>query len=553
MGKKGRGYFHEIPNVPRAQPLHRGPSSDEDRFVVGMDGVSVPSPKSLEGSSAGNTPKSGGRFVMHDGISELGGGSSQAGGRARHQDEPMLDRALSRNERERAASEVLMGRRTLLPEGEGAVGADKNGWGSPFPMGWGGTAVGKGTAQQQQQQQQQQKPSLDYLGSRPSTTSSSLVGKISTSPFDPRYPAADAPVAANDFMSVGGGSHLLPVTFSSKKDAYTMEKRRLVDKSPGASHDYEGQGALEQMEKLAMVHESRGMNSMRVRKARIQAERMARSRSLDRMRVEKIATAEKIRYEREEARDKVRRGVEERKRERRNVKEMSRRLNESMERRSEGFSQCLRACSKAGGWGGWEEGAEGQVEDIMGTARVTYFDMNDQIASADEVDSFGVGSFCDGGDVDDDDEASMERRDRGMEVSRDSLMEYSAALHMSSIGTSASGGSIYSGVSYGYGYGGGRGGGHGDNDDDVVGGAGDLCGSRSISSSLDYANSGVSGGGSLGRGFVVRKPAVKKLGSGFIVVAGGRGSYDKKVKDVVIVKGAEKFQGVLYNKRSFCR
>ena len=103
LGNKNKGYFHEIPNFPQAQPLHRGFAGDggpllyldSDKRVgtgVGSSSVDALSQSSLSYDAAGSNPRSniGQQKMLSD---------------------PILSDALSRVERERQAAEVLMGHR----------------------------------------------------------------------------------------------------------------------------------------------------------------------------------------------------------------------------------------------------------------------------------------------------------------------------------------------------------------------------------------------------------------------------------------------------------
>ena len=97
-------------------------------------------------------------------------------------------------------------------------------------------------------------------GSRPSTTNNSNFDKIVTSPFDPRYPTDDAPVAQTDFISVVGGSDLLPISLETKGEAAQANKIRLLNK------EVKEKPSVETMEELMMHQESKGMGAARLRK-----------------------------------------------------------------------------------------------------------------------------------------------------------------------------------------------------------------------------------------------------------------------------------------------
>lgn len=159
---------------------------------------------------------------------------------------------------------------------------------------------------------------------------------------------------------------------------------------------------------------------------------------------------------------------------------------------STGFAQCLRTSASSGML---NEGVT-SPETTYGVTKSTEFDINNLIIGGDDVggarsDVRGYGGNSLESDINgEDDEKSI---DSGLHVSQDSLIDYTASIH--SNGTQ----SIYSTLSPG-------GGGY---------------------------NEGVD--------FRVKKPEVKKMGSGFLVKV-------KKGKVPKIDKRNKGFQAILYNK-----
>ena len=244
LGNRGEGYFTEISNYPKVQQQHNGwDTAAANSWGFGPEvlisngsygGISIDGSNSIDNSNSS--------YVHEEDI-----GTSERGTY-----EPILDMALSRQERERMAAEVLLGRRSLLPQGSGVPPRSRNGWGSVFPMGSPSRSPSRGTPMASP---------LDW-GSRPSTTKDSNYNKIVTFLFDPRYPKDDAPVAEKDFIVMNGLKSQLPTTRTSKKEAAEINKLRLINKSPESKVD------MDVMETLLMVEESKDIGPLRLRKAR---------------------------------------------------------------------------------------------------------------------------------------------------------------------------------------------------------------------------------------------------------------------------------------------
>ena len=271
--------------------------------------------------------------------------------------EPILDMALSRQERERIASEVLLGRRSLLPlQGSSYPPSSRNGWGSVYPMG----------------SPQPPATPLDW-GSRPSTTKNSNYDKIVTSPFDPRYPKEDAPVAEEDFIVMNGLNSLLPTTRASKKEVAENNKMRLVNKSPEAK--------AEVMETLLMVEESKEIGPLRLRKARLAADAKAKKAALDKMKMDKLLLSKQVADERTRAIKKMKESVISKKAARKMLRTLSQTLTKHMNSKSPAFPQVLRTCVSSGN-------IPTAVSDPMSTFKVPpnrEFDITEHIASGDEA------------------------------------------------------------------------------------------------------------------------------------------------------------------------
>ncbi|GMH86480.1 hypothetical protein TrVE_jg3954 [Triparma verrucosa] len=411
LGKeKNKGYFHEIPNVPKAQPSH---------YVVEEEGGEFYDRRGIlsSTSSADNLSQSSLSYETSNNNNGLG--------KVTLTTDPILDEAMSRVERE-------------------------------------------------------------------STTNNSNYDKIVTSPFDPRYPSSSAPLAPPDFLRMVGQSSTLPYSFETQAEASLSNKLRLMHKQTGG-----GKASAETMEELSMMHESKGINAARLREARLKADAVAKEKGLEQSRLEKIKMQERIEKERREVQEQMRRAYNEKKERRVMLKQLSKSLKQQMGSRrkvSTGFAQCLRTSASSGMM---LDQAIASPESTYGQTKPTEFDINDLIIGGDY--DGGGGRFdvrgYDGNSLEEDGEEERSI-DSGLQVSQDSLADYTASIHSSPHDAS----SIYSGLSPG-----------------------------------EYNDDGV--------GFTVRRPSIKKMGSGFLFSS-------KKSKPPKLKKNHKGFQAILYNKES---
>ena len=261
---------------------------------------------------------------------------------------------------------------------------------------------------------------------------------------------------------------MLPISLETKGEAAQANKIRLLNK------EVKEKPSVETMEELVMHKESKGMGAARLRKARLAADSLARAKSLEQTRMDKLKISQRIAEERSELQDKMRKAYKKKKKQMKLRKELSSTLRQEMGRgrkMSTGFAQCLRTSASAADL---DNGVE-KPETTFGVTSMAEFDINELIVGEGEIgrhrfDPRGYNeevSFPNNSN-DDDGNMSLRSQEDDMHVSQDSLIDYTASIH--SNGAS----SIYSGLSPGGG---------------------------------DYEE---------GVGFSVRKPAIKKLGAGFL-------------------------------------
>ena len=87
---------------------------------------------------------------------------------------------------------------------------------------------------------------------------------------------------------------MLPISLETKGEAAQANKIRLLNK------EVKEKPSVETMEELVMHKESKGMGAARLRKARLAADSLARAKSLEQTRMDKLKISQRIAEERSE-------------------------------------------------------------------------------------------------------------------------------------------------------------------------------------------------------------------------------------------------------------
>ena len=306
LGKKYAGYQTEISNYPQAQPQHKN-YQDLDSFLPifshQQDGEKENGRTRTESDSFRGYDSSSYTSSVLQGdnktklINEIDYNSNWI-------NEPILSEALSRAQREQAATSVLLGKRTLLPNRRSkSLISSSNSWSTRkivednnFELNEELNNLNGGRINTLN--------SLSRGGARPTTTSSSSCMSPETLivPFvhDPRYPRTDAPVAQKDFLKVTQSGHLMPWSYETKLDAIEAEKLRLINKSfatTSATGVYKTQ-----QEELAVRREQKMVSVQRIRRAIHRAHEL----SIEKMKEELSLTKIKLKKNKEQALEQVR-------------------------------------------------------------------------------------------------------------------------------------------------------------------------------------------------------------------------------------------------------
>ena len=264
-----------------------------------------------------------------------------------------------------------------------------------------------------------------------------------------------------------GESDKLPISLETKGQAAEANKIRLLNKESLS------QASVETMEELMMHEESKGMGAARLRKARLAADALQRAKSLENSRMDKLMMTQKIAEERSALEGRMKKAYLEKRKQRKMRKELSHTLRKEMGRGrkiSTGFAQCLRTSASAADL----EAGLAKPETTFGVTSMAEFDIDELIVGGEgepgthRFDPRGYNDEVSFPGISDQEDGSIRsfQGDNDMQVSQDSLIDYTASIH--SNGAS----SIYSGLS--------------------------------------------PGGGEEGVGFSVRKPDMKKMGAGFL-------------------------------------
>jgi hypothetical protein len=435
LGSNSSRYQQEIPNTPVVQPKH------------------IPSDQGfLDEESLGGS--------LQDSSQERSFASLRV---TNPVDEPMLHAALSRRQREEHAKRILQGKRDLVPTSMPSSRPTSRPTSRPFTSPISGS------------------PTKMHTRTNANTTSPTQSDKIITSVFNPRYPADDAPKASQDFIKIGGGRHLLPISHETPLEASVNEKLRLLHKT-AIKID------TRQMEDMSLQREAGMMDAMRLRKARLAADQLERVKSLEKLREEEVERVKTIHENRDAALREKREQAKYFKSQDILLKKIARKLRSDPRiGMSPGFSQCLRTCTSSEGFitAMLEEEDESKPTEIETNPETTFtttmpvnVDVDDFIAPAGEDDdrshtTFGVDSQT---------------------IPASLLSDYVDYIKLDP-----------------------------NNPEDLQGLAQLSVDSYTLDS-MSYSAASPGGGSYIGGspvGFRVRKPKLKKLGAGFLVKSGG--------------------------------